>query len=58
MDLTKLSVVELKALGYDQGMILEQTRQNLLLINQELSKRQGSEIKAKEQKEVDTEGGV
>ena len=39
MDLTKLSEVELKALGFDQLALLQQTQQNLAMINQELATR-------------------
>ena len=39
MDLSKLSEIELKALGYEQLTILQQTQQNLALINQELTSR-------------------
>ena len=39
MDLKALSETELKALGYEQMSLLQQTQQNLALINQELNSR-------------------
>lgn len=39
MDLTKLSEVELKALGFEQMTLLQQTQQNLAFIQQELAGR-------------------
>ena len=39
MDLTKLTDEALKALGYDQVKLLNQTQTNLTLIEQELAKR-------------------
>lgn len=44
MDLTKLSDIELKALGFDQLSLLNQTQQNLALINQELAGRNKKEF--------------
>ena len=39
LDLTKLDVKELKALAYDQLVLIEQSQNNLKLINQEIVKR-------------------
>lgn len=50
MDITTLSVEQLKALAYDQVKLLNQTQQNLNMIEQELAKR--TELKAKEEQGV------
>jgi hypothetical protein len=39
-DITKLSLIQLKALVYDQLFILEQTQNNLNVLRQEIAKRQ------------------
>ena len=39
MDLSKMTTEEIKAIGYDQAVLLEQTKLNLQLISQELQKR-------------------
>jgi hypothetical protein len=39
MDLSKMSVQEIKAVGFDQQILLQQTQLNLQLIAQELEKR-------------------
>lgn len=39
MDITKLNIVELKALAYDTLATIEQTQNNLKLINQEIQLR-------------------
>lgn len=38
-DITKMTVQELKALAYDQISLLEQTKLNLQLIQQEIAKK-------------------
>lgn len=43
MDITKMNLVELKSLAYDQLTSLEQTQNNLKIINQEIINRQQSE---------------
>lgn len=40
MDLTKMSDVEIKALAYDQMVVIENAQRNIQLINQELKNRQ------------------
>ena len=40
MDITTKSVIELKALAYDQLKILEQTQINLRALNVEMEKRE------------------
>ena len=39
MDLKTMTVEQLKALAYDQIIILEQTQTNIRLINQEIAER-------------------
>ncbi len=39
MDIKKISVTELKAIAYDEGVKLEQARQNLQIINNEIIER-------------------
>jgi len=39
MDITKLNENELKALAYEQMKLLQQTQQNLLILENELEKR-------------------
>jgi len=39
MDITKMTEIELKALGYDQVKLLQATQNNLAMIEQELAKR-------------------
>jgi hypothetical protein len=39
MDITKLDENELKALAYEQMKLLQQTQQNLLILETELEKR-------------------
>jgi hypothetical protein len=43
MDITKLTDTELKALGYEQAELLNQTQFNLNAIRQELARRQKPE---------------
>lgn len=50
MDITKLTVVELKALAYDELSKLSNSQENIKLINIEISKRE-KEV-AMDQKEV------
>jgi len=54
MDLTTLSLIELKALGYDTISQLEQLTNNLRVINTELSKRLNNESS----KRLDTPAGM
>ncbi len=44
MDLTKMSLTELKSLAYDQLVQIEQNQNNLRLINTEISKRPKEEV--------------
>ena len=46
MDITKLTIEQLKALAYDEINLLEQTRNNIKLINTELTNRQ-KDVQAK-----------
>jgi len=39
MDITKLTIEQLKALGFDQMVLLQQTQNNLNLILAEIEKR-------------------
>ncbi len=39
MDITNLSVVELKALAFDTLVVIENSQKNLQLINQEINKK-------------------
>lgn len=39
-DITKMNIQELKALAFDQITLLEQTKLNLQLIQQEINKKQ------------------
>lgn len=39
MDITTLSITELKALAYDQFVLIEQTQKNIAAINAEIAKR-------------------
>lgn len=50
MDITKLSITELKALGFDMVAELERTQQNLRTVNAELAKRQEVEVKEDKKK--------
>lgn len=43
MDISELSITELKALGYEQIKLLNQTQQNLTIIEHELDKRKSIE---------------
>jgi hypothetical protein len=45
MDIKTLSITELKALGFDQLTLLNQTQRNLALIEQELASRTPTETK-------------
>ena len=40
-DINKMTEIELKALNYDQIVMLEQTQSNIGLINEQIKKRQG-----------------
>lgn len=42
MNIKEMSINELKALAYDQLAIIEQTQNNLKLINQEILERQNA----------------
>ena len=48
MDLTKMSVTELKALAFDQIKLSEQTQANIRAINQEIIKKEQPEIQPEE----------
>ena len=48
MDITKLTISELKALAYDQIVLLNQTQANLNAIQQEIAKREKEQAKEKE----------
>jgi hypothetical protein len=52
IDITKLSITELKALAFDLLIIVQNTQNNLNLINQEIEKRnvQTNETKEKPEK--------
>ena len=39
MDISKMDIKELKATAYDEGMKMEVSRQNLMILNQEIQKR-------------------
>lgn len=43
MDITTKTLEELKVMAYDQLVVLEQTQNNLKVINQEIAKRQVKE---------------
>jgi len=47
MDITKLTVVELKALAYDELAKMEVAQNNLKTINQELAKRSQPAVEEK-----------
>lgn len=55
MDLTRLSITELKALKCDVYEAIQQTQLNLQVINEELRKRQEEETKNKDSK-AETKG--
>lgn len=40
MDITSMTVTELKALAYDQLLLLQQTQNNIRVIEEELRKRE------------------
>jgi hypothetical protein len=42
MDISKLSLTELKALAYDMLSTIDQAQRNLTSINQEIAKRQST----------------
>jgi len=44
MDISKLSVSELKALAYDQISLMEQSQMNLKLINEEINKKRQANL--------------
>lgn len=46
MNLSEMSEKDLKAMAYEQIVLLEQTGQNIKIIQQELAKRQGDEVKS------------
>lgn len=50
MDITKLSLVELESLAYKQIVLLEQTKNNLATLNQQIAKLQ-SELKTETKSE-------
>jgi hypothetical protein len=52
MDITKLSVVELKALAYDELVKVEQSQKNLVLINQQITKLSQEQPKVEAPKET------
>ena len=47
VDLDKMPLTELKALAYDQFVLLEQTQANLRIINQKIAMLQEQEVKNK-----------
>jgi hypothetical protein len=49
MDISKLTLVELKALAYDQVLLLTRTQNNLAMIEQEIQKRQTIEPEVKDE---------
>ncbi len=53
MDITKMTVTELKALGYDLLVQMQQCQQNIQILNAEIAKRQavGSDEAKPEQEE-------
>ena len=55
MDITKLTVVELKALAYDELAKMEVAQNNLKTINQELAKRSQPAVEEKPVEEVKEE---
>lgn len=55
MDLTRLSITELKALKCDVYEAIQQAQLNLQVINEELRKRQEEETKNKDSK-AETKG--
>lgn len=44
MDLEKMTIEQLKALAYDQIVLIEQCQNNLRIINQEIQKRINNEV--------------
>lgn len=46
MDITKLTLEELKALAYDQIMLIQQSQNNLNLIQAEIERRKQNEKSA------------
>jgi len=50
MDIKALSITELKALGYDQMQLLNQTQRNLAMIEQELLTRVDTPTQSKKGK--------
>jgi hypothetical protein len=55
MDITKMSVVELKALAYDTLVQMENNQQQIRLINDQISKLSVDATPAKEVEEAPTE---
>jgi hypothetical protein len=47
MDINKMTLEELKVLAYDQLALLEQTKNNLQVINQKINERSESKPEAK-----------
>jgi len=43
MDVKKMDIKELKALAYDEGVKIEVAKQNLIFLNQEISKKMQEE---------------
>lgn len=58
IDVTKLSEIELKALGWDQARIRDEATRALNIIQQELATRQYSSLNAKPENEQNPDGGV
>ena len=48
MDITTLTIEQLKALGFDQMVLLQQTQNNLNMILAEIEKRKGQAIEVKD----------
>jgi hypothetical protein len=49
MDLTKLKIEQLKAMAYDQIVILEQTQRNIQVLNAEIQKRNTEPVEKTEE---------
>ena len=47
MDVTKLSVEQIKSMAYDQIVLLEQTQRNLQILNTEIAKRNEPKVEPK-----------
>ncbi len=47
MDVTKLTVEQIKSMAYDQIVLLEQTQRNLQILNAEIAKRNEPKVEQK-----------